>query len=132
MTNYHVLNENNLIENKISNLLLNDEKVILKINLEIKRTIYHNKNYDITIIELKEGDKIKNYLKLDDNFFQDDSEIIYIDKSIYVLQYPNGRRACVSYGLFQNIDKYYKYNIIHRCSTDFGSSGSPILNLDNN
>ena len=25
-----------------------------------------------------------------------------------------------------------KYNIIHTCSTDDGSSGSPILNLKNN
>ena len=129
MTNYHVLNEKSLEENKKLNLLLNDEKEILKIDLEIKRKTYFNKDYDITIIELKDEDRIEDYLELDDNLFQDDAEIIYVDKSIYILQYPNGQNACVSYGLLFNIDEY---NISHRCSTEKGSSGSPILNLQNN
>ena len=131
MTNYHVLNEKSLEENKILNLLLNDEKEILKLDLEIERKTYFNKDYDITLIELKEEDEIKNYLELDDNLFKDNSEIIYKDKSIYVLQYPNGQNACVSYGLLNNIDEYNQYNFYHGCSTDKGSSGSPILNLQN-
>ena len=106
MTNYHVLNENDLKENQKLNLLLNDEKEIIKINLQIKREIYFNKDYDITLIELKDEDKIKNYFELDGNLFKDDSEIIYLDKSIYALQYPNGKNACVSYRLLLNIDKY--------------------------
>ena len=129
MTNYHVLNEKNLEENQKLNILLNDENQIIKLDLEIARKFYFNKDYDLTLIELKEEDKIKNYLELDDNLFQENSEIIYIDKSIYVLQYPNGQNACVSYGLLNNIAEY---NIMHRCSTDKGSSGSPILNLQNN
>ena len=39
-----------------------------------------NKDYDITIIELKDEDKINNYLELDDNLFQDNAEIINKDK----------------------------------------------------
>ena len=132
MTNYHVLNEKSLEENKILNLLLNDEKEILKLDLEIERKTYFNKDYDITLIELKEEDEIKNYLELDDNLFKDNSEIIYKDKSIYVLQYPNGQNACVSYGLLNNIDEYNQYNFLHSCSTEKGSSGSPILNLQSN
>jgi len=80
MTNYHVLNEKSLEENKKLNLLLNDEKEILKLVLEIERRTYFNKDYDITIIELKDEDKINNYLELDDNLFQDNAEIIYKDK----------------------------------------------------
>ena len=129
MTNYHVLNEKDLKENNKLNLSLNDEKKTITINLSIERKTYFNKDYDITLIELKEEDEIKNYLELDDNLFKDNSEIIYKDKSIYVLQYPNGQNACVSYGLLNNIDEY---NIFHRCSTEKGSSGSPILNLQNN
>ena len=129
MTNYHVLDEKSFEENQNLNLLLNDEKEILKLDLEIERKTYLNKDYDITIIELKDEDKINNYLELDDNLFQDNSEIIYKDKSIYILQYPNGQNACVSFGLLFNIDEY---NIFHRCSTEKGSSGSPILNLQNN
>ena len=129
MTNHHVLNKENLKGNKKINLLVNDEKKVIKLDLKIERNIYFNEDYDITIIELNDKDKIKDYLELDDNLLQDDAEIIYIDKSIYALQYPNGKNACVSYGLLYNIDKY---NIFHKCSTDNGSSGSPISNLENN
>ena len=54
---------------------------------------------------------------------------IYKDKSVYILHYPNGINASVSYGILNNIDKYY---IRHKCSIDICSSGSPILNLKNN
>ena len=129
MTNYHVLGDKELNKSKNLNLLLNDDKEILIIDLNNKRYKYFNEYYDITIIELKEEDKIKYYLELDDNLFQDNSEIIYIDRSVYIPQYPKGKNAYVSYGLLNNIDKY---NIMHRCNTDNGSSGSPIINLDNN
>ena len=129
MTNYHVLNDKNLEGNEKINLLLNDEKKVLKLNLGIERNIYFSEEYDVTLIEIKEEDEIKDFLELDNNLFQDDAEIIYINKSIYVLQYPNGKNACVSYGLLSDMEKY---KIRHKCTTDFGSSGSPILNLDNN
>ena len=129
MTNYHVLNEKDFGETKKLNLSLNDEKETKIIDLSIERKTYFNKDYDTTIIELKDEDKIKDYLELDDYLFQDNSEIIYRNKSIYTLYYQNGKNACVSYGLLHNIEKY---NIMHKCSTDNGSSGSPILNLQNN
>ena len=129
MTNYHILNEKDLKENKKINLLLNNENNDLTIDLRIKREIYFNKDYDITIIELNEEDNIKDYLELDDNLFQDFSELIYRDQSVYILQYPNGKNSYVSYGLL-NIN--HKYNIMHKCNTDDDSSGSPILNLQNN
>ena len=129
MTNHHVLNKEVLKNIKKLNLLLNDEKEIIIIDLKIERKILFNKDYDITLIEIKEEDKIKNYLELDDNLFNDNSEIIYEDKSIYILQYPNGKKACVSYGVLNDINEY---NIMHRCCTDNGSSGSPILNLETN
>ena len=88
-----------------------------------------HKDYDITLIELKDEDKIKDYLELDDNLLQDNSELIYKNKSIYYLHYKNGKNACVSYGLLHNINKY---NIMHNFSTDNNSSGSPILNLQSN
>ena len=99
MTNYHVLNENDLKENKKLHLSLNDEKETIIIDKEIKRKTYFNKDYDITLIELIDEDRIKDYLELDDNLFQDYSEIIYKNKSIYVLHYQNGKNANVSYGL---------------------------------
>ena len=59
MTNYHVLNEKYFKERKEINLLLNDDNEARKIDLNIKRIIYYKKEYDTTIIELKEEDKIK-------------------------------------------------------------------------
>ena len=126
MTNYNVLNEKSLKENKKLNLSLNDEKETITIDLKIERKTYFNKDYDITLIELNDGDKIKDYLELDDNLFQDNSELIYENKSIYTLHYKNGKNVCVSYGLLHNINKY---NILHNCSTYNNSSCSPILNL---
>ena len=67
MTNYHVLKEEYFKDNKEIDLLLNDDNEAIKIDLKIKRIIYYNKEYDITIVEIKEEDKIKEYLELDDN-----------------------------------------------------------------
>ena len=129
MTSNHFLNEKDFGENKKLNLSLNDEKETKTIGLSIERKTYFNKDYDIALIELKDEDKIKDYLELDDNLFQDNSEKIYKNQSIYLLNYQNDKNACVSYGLLYNIDKY---NIIHNCTTDNNSSGSPILNLQTN
>ena len=129
MTNYHILNEKDLEENKKIDLFLNNGKDLLALDLEIKRDTYFNKDYDITIIELNEEDKIKDYLELDDILFQDFAELIYKDESVYILHYPNGKNAYISYGLL-NIK--CKYNITHNCNIDDGSSGSPILSLQNN
>ena len=129
ITSYQVLNENNFIENKKLDLSFNDEKETIIIDLSIERKTYFNKDYDITIIELKDEDKIKNYLELDDNLFHDNAEIIYKNKTIYTLHYQNEKNACVSYGLLHTIDKY---NIMHNCTSDNSSFGSPILNLQTN
>ena len=94
-----------LEETKKLNLSLNDEKETKTIDLSIERKTYFNKDYDTTMIELKDEDKIKDYLELDDNLLQDNSESIYKNKSLYILHYQNGKNACASYGLLHNIDK---------------------------
>ena len=80
-------------------------------------------------IELKENDGIKDYLELDDNILKNNEDIYYEKKSIYILHYLLENDICVPYGILNRISKY---DIIHLCSTDNGSSGSPILNLENN
>jgi len=129
MTNYHVLDKNYYESNNKINLLINDEKEIKTIDLRIKRNTYFNQENDITLIELNENDNINNYLELDDNLFRHNNNPLYESKSLYVLQYPLGRNAAVSYGLLTSLDKY---EIRHKCSTENGSSGSPILNLETN
>ena len=130
MINYHVLNEKYLKENKILNLTLNNDKENLIIDLRIAREIYFNKAFDMTLIELKEKEKINEYLELDDNLFLDNAKRKYKDKSIYILHYPEGKEAKVSYGKL--LDNIGQFNIIHNCITDIGSTGAPIINLTSN
>ena len=132
ITNYHVINADYIKENKKINLSINDDSEIITININDinKRLIYSKMEYDITIIELKSEDNINDvyYLEIDEKIFQENSKIYYEGKTIYDLSYPNGGKASVSYGILK---KFNEYNIQHLCSTDRGSSGSPLLNLEN-
>ena len=49
---------------------------------------------------------------------------IFINKEIFILQYPNGDDLSFSDGKIISIDNN---NIIHNCSALKGSSGSPII-----
>ena len=129
LTNYHNIDEKYLNENNEISLLLKDNTEPKFIDLLQKREKYYNKDYDITIIEILKSDKIKKFLELDENIFKENNKISYEDESIYILQHQKGKNASVSYGLLLSIDNF---DIKHSCNTDFGSSGSPILNLSNN
>ena len=128
--NNHVINEN---EYKITiKIREEDESRIIYLNDRLK---YTNKEYDITILEIKENE-INNYLELDDNIINDilnnnNKNEEYLDESLYIIQYPNNKLS-VSYGILNNIYENEKYNFHHRCNTNTGSSGSPILNINNN
>ena len=54
----------------------------------------------------------------------------YNNESIYILNYLYGDKIVVSYGLLTNINE--DNGIDHKCNTEKGSSGSPILSLQNN
>ena len=109
------------------------EEKVFKLNNRMK---YTNADFDITIIEIKEtDDDIKDYLKLDNNIIDDiidnnNKNLEYIDKTMYIIQYPEGELS-VSYGILSNIYEDNKFNFNHKCITRSGSSGSPILNLSN-
>ena len=130
ITNYHIIDKNYIKNNKEIKITINDDKISINIQLNNK-IIYTNETYDITIIEIKK-ENINEFLEIDDNLFDEDSEKFY--HSIYIINYPKASIAelgivGVSYGSINDIDDY---NIYHFCCTDKGSSGSPILNLLNN
>jgi len=141
MTNYHIIDNNFIKENKNITVTLNEDKDIEYKNIEIdinKKIIYMNEKYDITIIEIKkEKENINNFLVLDENIFNENilnENQILCNESIYILQYPkygNEQKASISYGTFKQIEND-GYNIEYYCCTDVGSSGSPILRLSNN
>ena len=133
LTNNHVIDEEIIKNNNKIIVTINDDKEKIEINLNNKK-LYTNKKYDVTIIEIKEEEKnkIKKYIELDNNIFNDNS--IKYNETLYILQYPkylfNKQIGPVSYGILKGIKD--EYNIIHLCSTESGSSGSPILNISNN
>ena len=130
ITNNHVLNVNDIDNNKIINIMINNK--LKKIEIDDSRKKYTNsdKNVDITIIEIKpKKDGINNYLEIDEEDLYKDKEQIeleYRKKSIYILHYLN-EELSVSYGLINNIIDNKKIN--HYCNTEESSSGSPILSL---
>ena len=120
ITNNHVLDESDIIDGKNIVISVNNEATIMDIKIHSKRKKYTNKDYDVTIIEIKEEE---------DNINIDYLSNIYENESIYLLNYMNGGEIFASYGLLTNIEKS---KITHKCNTDSGSSGSPILLLKNN
>ena len=137
ITNNHIINEDILYkENQKIPIYIKEEKKerFLNLNNRIKYT-NHEKQYDITIIEIKDTDEINNFLELDKNILNDilkdeNENDDYKDKTFYIIQYPEGELS-VSYGIISNICLDKKYKFTHLCGTKAGSSGSPILNLKN-
>ena len=137
VTNYHIIDDNFLKENSKLKIQIGDEPIPKEIYINKDRKIYFSSNeeYDIMIIRLNEKiDDLKNinYLEIDDYLLNHNSELAYEDTSIYILHYPMGKEITVSYGYGITKEKGKKYDIIHKCKTTNGSSGSPILNLATN
>jgi len=127
ITNNHVINEEIIKDKNIITVKVNDDKI--KKNIKIK-DYYTSIEYDTTIIEINDNDENINYLEIDDDIF--DENINLTNKKIYIIQYPtygNEQKASVSYGLLNKIKD--EYNLEYYCSTEHGSSGSPILQLSN-
>ena len=127
ITNNHILNEEDIEENKIIDISINNK--YKKIKIDKKRKKYTNEKLDITFIEIKQNeDNIYNYLEIDEediNEKKDNIELEYRNKSIYILHYPRGELS-ISCGVIKEM----KEGIIeHLCSTEEGSSGSPLLSL---
>jgi len=106
ITNNHVLNDNDIENDKIIKLIINNGVKKIKIDNSRKKFTNPDKNIDITIIEIKpEKDEINDYLEIDENDIYQNKENIdleYINKSIYLLHYPKGKLN-VSFGIINNI-----------------------------
>ena len=135
ITNNHIINEE-LLNKKDQEIEfdIKGEENKIKINLN-NRKKYTNKEYDVTIIEIKDNDNVNNYLELNEIIINDilnnkNQNKEFEDKTIYVIQYPKGELS-VSYGVLTNIILDNIYNFHHKCCTDNGASGSPVLTLNN-
>ena len=129
----HVLNDDDIKPGKEIKLIFNDKiEKILKI--DNSRMVYTSKEdeFDTTIIEIKDEDNfdINNMLEIDNNIYKDDLNQYYKNKTIYIIHYPNGLNSSYSHNIIKNIDTS-NTKILHLCESSDGSSGAPILNLQN-
>ena len=101
------------------------------IKLDESRKIYSNKEYNITLIEMKENEfDNDDYLTIDEQIYEE-NEINYkkilTNKPVYIISFPKGDQD-IKEGDIITIEKN---NIFHNCKTTVGSGGAPIINLDN-
>ena len=128
-TSYRLIDEKYLTDNKEINILLNDYKTRI-IDLEKKRNIYTNKEYDLTLIEINKKDDINNFFDIDENILSNDNpKLFYENKPIYIIHYLNMEKVSFSYGICSELNEA---EIKHTCIIKQGSYGSPILNFANN
>ena len=125
----HVLKNEDVKPGTKIKLLFEEKEIILEIDDD--RKIYKSKKgeYDSTIIEIKKKDgfDFKNFLEVDESIYNDNLNEMFKNKTVYIIHYPKIEEIKYSVDVINIIDRHI---IRHFCSTDHGSSGSPILNLD--
>jgi len=128
ITNHHVISKD-IIYDDIKIKMDKNKSMIFKLeNREIK---YYPEPKDITIVEIKKNDEIYKYIKcLDyDNNYVKNGYLIYKNADVFSVMHPFNKDPECSSGKITNIDNFeFSYDI----STDSGSSGSPIILLNNN
>ena len=135
ITSNDIIGENEIISGKAITLKIDDESYSYEIIINNSRLIFTNKDYDITIIELKKEDNLNIYaIEIDYDFLN--SLDINDTNSIYLLFYSKTIYSENSFGVIKSIseDKYkinYTYLQDKKSAPLIPSSGCPILNLNN-
>ena len=124
ITAKHAFEKEELEPDKVIKITFYKNSISKFIKLSKERKILSSE-LDVIIIEIKPKiDKIESFLDIDEDAFKDNYKNCK-NSTIYVLQFPKGESS-LSVGKMDINGK----NIIHYCSTNFGSSGSPILSYD--
>ena len=127
ITNYHVIFPELMNINNIQIKIWNNRKMIL--NLQQRYIKFLKIPKDITAIEIKDTDEIFpdiQFLSYDLNYKRDGYSK-YIDSFVFSIEYPLGEEASSASGKITNI---YGFEFEHTVSTNYGSSGSPIILLN--
>ena len=125
ITTSHILNKDDIKVNRIIKIALIEKEIQIVINEP--RITFTDEKLDITIIEIfPKTDGINNFLEVDNEI--GDINLNEKIKYLYILQNSNGN-LCVTF--FEKKCKPLGHYIIYSCNTLKGSSGSPILNLNN-
>ena len=122
-TNNHVLKEDLIKENSIIQLRHNNE--IKEIKITWDRFKCTNVKLDYTCIQIFDNEDYNNFFEIDDNINCQNPNVQYGNKLGVVYQFPNEKDLSCGEGLIEGIKKVDDINIIiHKITTDFGSSGS--------
>ena len=120
ITDYKTFNEEYLINNNNIEILKNKEIIIIERDI----LYYMNKELDISVIQIKENNKIK-ILEIDENIYKKESEMYLNKETIYIIYDKK-----VSYGIINNISKS---EIIISCNlNNINKNRYPIFNLNSN
>ena len=126
LTNHHNINSD-VINKNIEIEICNKKKFKLDFtNRDIK---YFKPPIDITIIEIKYTDEIYEdieFLDYDNNYDKKDYNI-YKNKDVFSIEHPLGKGAKCASGTIISINNY---EFFHNISIEHGSSGSPIILLN--
>ena len=124
MTNNHVINQANIDNQNFIKIVVNKKEKILNLDDRIKLT---NIEKDFTIIEIKNYDNIWDFLEVAPDIFDGSYSDKITEKDIIIPQFPGGNDLSVAFG---SITRMNEENLLYSASTDYGSSGSPVLLLD--
>ena len=126
--NNNILSKIDIENEKKIKISINDDKIYKYIEINKSRLIFTSEKYDITFIEIKEKDELKDFLELDNNINEDKNILnnIYLKKQIYTINYTDKNSICVSYGLLNEIKDNY-LNIILYKKDGLSYLGSPII-----
>ena len=103
----------------------------MKLKFENHYTKYLKRPEDIAMIEIKESDEIYKYISFLDydlNFIKSRYSK-YKGQDVFSIEHPYGEDGSSSSG---TIVEVYENTFDHNISTDSGSSGCPIILLNNN
>ena len=126
ITNYHVISDEFLKNKKYLEVYIKNESYLIDINKDSKIYSSIRSEYDIMIIKInQDNEEIRDYLEVDPNIYKEDSLSTYKNEDIYILHYKKDGKAYISCGNGIEPDGINAIN--HKCNTDNGSSGAPIL-----
>ena len=129
-TNYHVIKQE-FINDNIELEIWNKKK--MNLNLNQRYIKYFEDPKDVIIIEIKKEDNIYKdikFLDYDTNYNKEGGYNNYEKVDVFTLQHPLGNDVSCASGKISEIINDYEFS--HNISTEKGSSGCPIIKLDNN
>lgn len=134
VTANHVVNTD-MVNNQISitiHIKKKQEKKTIVLDKKFRKIFTFEKDKgDVTIIEIREQDKIEEnlFLEIDTEYFSKGKDI-YQEKdyrNIRVIQYPHGQELHYSDGIVKSTNEEKEFEFMHNASTAKASSGSPVI-----